>query len=519
MRGNNMPEWLKDAVFYEIYPQSFYDSDGDGIGDLQGIIQKLDYVRSLGCNALWLNPVFDSPFLDGGYDVRDYRKIAERYGTDEDMKQLLERAHQMGMHVLLDLVPGHTSDQHPWFLESSKAEENEYSGRYIWTSHAFEGIAGHPYISGMKERAGAYMLNFFASQPALNYGWLNRTESWMSAVDSPEALATREAMKEVMRYWLEFGCDGFRVDMADSLVKNDDENKSATAAIWLDIRNMLDREYPEAALVSEWSNPVQAVNGGGFHMDFYLDHHHNGYNTLLRDYETEGGDHSFFLKEGRGDIMRFLNDWLPKYHAVRENGYISMFTCNHDTPRPARTLSEREMKLFYGFLLTMPGVPFLYYGDEIGMKYLDVRTKEGGYQRTGSRTPMQWDSSKNHGFSVSDNPYLPTDPAPSAPTVQNQLEKEDSLLHTVRDLIRIRHAYPQLQAEGPFEVLYAMPHQFPFMYARGDMIIAVNPSGDTAEVPLEYDAEAVYMIGECRIAGNRLRMPEQSFIILQNKAG
>lgn len=514
-----MPEWLKDAVFYEIYPQSFYDTDSDGIGDLQGIIQKLDYVLSLGCNALWLNPVFDSPFLDAGYDVRDYKKIAERYGTNDDMKQLLETAHRKGIKVLLDLVPGHTSDQHPWFLESSRAEENEYSGRYIWTSHAFEGIAGHPYISGMKERSGAYMLNFFASQPALNYGWLNRTEKWMSAVDSPEALATREAMKDIMRFWLDMGCDGFRVDMADSLVKNDDENKSATAAVWRDIRNMLDREYPEAALVSEWSNPIQAVNAGGFHMDFYLDHHYNGYNTLLRDYETEGGDHSFFLKEGKGDIMRFLNDWLPKYNAVRENGYISMFTCNHDTPRPAATLSQTEMKLFYGFLLTMPGVPFLYYGDEIGMRYLDVRTKEGGYQRTGSRTPMQWNHGKNHGFSDSDEPYLPADQREDAPAVQDQLADSSSLLHTVMELTGIRHAYPQLQADAPFEVLYAMPHQFPFVYGRCDLIIAVNPSGDTVEVPLEYETEAVYMIGECEIRKQRLRMAEQSFVILKRKAG
>ena len=129
------------------------------------------------------------------------------------------------------------------------------------------------------------MLNFFASQPALNYGWLNRTEKWMSAVDAPEALATREAMKDVMRYWLEKGCDGFRVDMADSLVKNDDENKSATAAIWRDVRNMLDREYPDAAMVSEWSNPVLSLKAG-FHMDFLLDHDRHGYKALCRDWEN-----------------------------------------------------------------------------------------------------------------------------------------------------------------------------------------------------------------------------------------
>ena len=151
-----MPEWLKQAVFYEIYPPSFQDSNHDGIGDIPGMISRLDYIASLGCNALWINPCFDSPFLDGGYDIRDYKKVAPRYGTNDDLIRLFEEAHQRGIKVLLDLVPGHTSDQHPWFKASSQYEENEYSGRYVWTRHPFEGISGHPYISGMSERYGAY---------------------------------------------------------------------------------------------------------------------------------------------------------------------------------------------------------------------------------------------------------------------------------------------------------------------------------------------------------------------------
>ncbi len=214
-----MPTWLKDTVFYEIYPQSFYDTNGDGIGDLEGIIQKLDYIKELGCNALWINPMYDSPFMDAGYDVRDYKKVADRYGTNEDAYRLFEEAHKRGIKVLLDLVPGHTSDEHAWFNASKQPEENEFSSRYVWTNGAFVGVKDHPYMAGMSDRNGAYMLNFFASQPALNYGWLDRTESWMSAVDSPEAIATKEAMKDIMRFWLDHGADGFRVDMADSLVK------------------------------------------------------------------------------------------------------------------------------------------------------------------------------------------------------------------------------------------------------------------------------------------------------------
>ena len=514
-----MPEWLKDTVFYEIYPQSFRDTDGDGIGDLSGIIEKLDYVKDLGCNALWINPCFDSPFKDAGYDVRDYKKVAPRYGTNEDLVRLFNTAHEKGIRVLLDLVPGHTSDQHEWFIESQKYEPNEYSGRYVWTSGAFEGIGGHPYISGMTERYGAYMLNFFASQPALNYGWLDRTQKWMSAVDSPEALATREALKDIMRFWLDQGCDGFRVDMADSLVKNDDHHKSATAAIWRDVRNMLDRDYPEAALVSEWSNPEQAINGGGFHMDFYLDHWHNGYNALLRDYECNEEDNSFFRCKAKQDIMRFLDDYLPKYKATKDNGYISIFTCNHDTPRPARTLSDRELKLAYAFILTMPGVPFIYYGDEIGMKYLDIRSKEGGYHRTGSRTPMQWDSSKNHGFSdaAEDMLYLPVDPDPDAPTVETQKADPDSLYNVTKQLTALRHRYADLQADGSFRPVYAVKETLPFVWERGNLLLAVNPSKGGLKVRLDEirGRKPVYVIGSAVIENDVLIIGSQSFAVFE----
>lgn len=512
------PTWLADAVFYEIYPQSFQDSNGDGIGDLQGIIQRLDYVAELGCNALWINPCFDSPFMDAGYDVRDYKQVAPRYGTNADAVRLFEEAHGRGIRVLLDLVPGHTSDQHPWFKESARAEPNELSGRYIWTRKAFEGMEGRPYIAGMTERAGAYLLNFFASQPALNYGWLNPSQPWMSAVDSPEALATREALKDAMRFWLDLGCDGFRVDMADSLVKNDDDRKSATSAIWRDIRAMMDESYPEAALVSEWSNPALALCDAGFHMDFYLDHHYNGYNTLLRDYETEDGDHSYFRAGAGGDIRRFLQDYLPKYERSRECGYISMFTCNHDTPRPARTLSPAELKLAYAFILTMPGVPFIYYGDEIGMRYLDVRTKEGGYQRTGSRTPMQWNRAGNMGFSTApaDRLYVPVDAREDAPCVEDQLADAGSLLWEVRRLVALRHAHTDLQADAVFEVVNDDEEGAPFVYRRGEMILAVNPTLQEKRYTDEALAgkAVVYRIGPASAGDGCLTMPAQSFAVL-----
>ena len=164
-----LPKWLSDAVFYEIYPQSFQDTNGDGIGDIPGMIQRLDYIKSLGCNAIWVNPWYDSPFGDAGYDVRDYKKIAPRYGTNDDAKNFFDAAHARGMHVLIDLVPGHTSIEHPWFRASMQPEENEYSDRYIWTNSIWEST-DLACIRGISQRDGSAAVNFFSNQPALNYG-------------------------------------------------------------------------------------------------------------------------------------------------------------------------------------------------------------------------------------------------------------------------------------------------------------------------------------------------------------
>ena len=166
------PSWLAKAVFYQVYPQSFYDANGDGIGDLQGIIEKLDYIQSLGCNAIWINPCFVSPFHDAGYDIADYYKIAPRYGTKADMKRLFKKAAKRQIKVCLDFVPGHTSIEHPWFRESCKPIRNEYTNRYIWTNSVWDsGCENMTFIKGVADRDGNYASNFFSSQPALNYGY------------------------------------------------------------------------------------------------------------------------------------------------------------------------------------------------------------------------------------------------------------------------------------------------------------------------------------------------------------
>ncbi len=513
--------WLQNAVFYEIYPQTFFDSNHDGIGDLQGIIEKLPYVKSLGCNALWLNPCFDSPFKDAGYDVRDYKKVAPRYGTNEDLKELFRVAHSLGIRVLLDLVPGHTSEEHAWFRESGKEEENDLSGRYIWTANAFCRGDGMPFIGGEMPRNATYIINFFKSQPALNYGYREIHESWQKPIDHPDCLATREAMKDVMRFWLDAGCDGFRVDMADSLVKNDGNEKLATMEVWKDIAGAIHAEYPEAALVSEWNNPRQALNCG-FDMDFYLDWRGNGYSVLLRDYDIPafgqefGENNSYFKKTATRDMSRFLEDYLPQFQATQDRGLWCFITGNHDTLRVAPMLDETERKLAYSFLFTMPGAPFLYYGDEIGMPYRWVRTKEGGYQRTGSRTPMQWKPGKNLGFSQAEESalYLPVGESENAPTVEGQEQDPDSFLHFMRRLIALRQAHGDLGNYSPFTVYSAEPGSRLFAYKRGKLLLVVNPSAEALELALDGKYEILYQVGSPEL-GEKLTMNAQSFVVLK----
>ncbi len=198
---NKVPSWLNDAIFYEIYPQSFYDTNGDGIGDINGIIAKLDYIKDTGFNALWLNPCFESPFKDAGYDVADYYKVAARYGKNDDLYRLFDEAHKRGIRILLDLVPGHTSNECKWFKQSCLPEKNEYSDRYIWTDCVWERPPQYPLVAGDADRDGCYMLNFFLSQPALNFGFNKITHpAWQISYTDKRVKGTFDEMLNVMRF-------------------------------------------------------------------------------------------------------------------------------------------------------------------------------------------------------------------------------------------------------------------------------------------------------------------------------
>ena len=493
------PEWTHQAVFYKIYPQTFCDSNGDGIGDLNGIIQKLDHVKGLGADAIWINPFFDSPFHDAGYDIRDYAKVAPRYGTNADAKRLFDEAHRRGLKVLFDYVISYTAIDHPWFVESCKQTPNRFSNWYVWNDNAWkmeEDQFPNRFIQGYGQRNGNYLRNFYWCQPALNFGFANPDpeKKWQLPTDHPDVLAMREELKKVLRYWMDMGADGFRADMAGALVKGSGSDPH-TKKFWTEIRQIMRTDYPRAFMVSEWSYPKDALDGA-FHADFF--HWFEGYNDLtqkeswriLNGY-SEG--HSFFDKEGKGNIANFLTRYMDQLNATKTKGYIVLPLGNHDNARLNVERGAEDLEIIMAFGITMPGVPFIYYGNEIGMRQLhDMPQVEGAYKpRAGARTPMQWTLGRNRGFSAADPSrlYLPVDTTAGAPNVKSQDKDPNSLLNRVRRLIRLKHDEPALAAYAEFVPLYAKENAYPFVYARVNgkdaVLVILNPSASLGAADFE----------------------------------
>lgn len=494
-------QWLEDAVFYNIYPQSFYDSNNDGIGDLNGITEKLDYVKDMGFTAIWLNPFYESPFGDGGYDVSDFYKVAPRYGCNDDFVNLVKKAHRLGIKVVIDLVAGHTSIECEWFKKSRMLEKNEYTNRYIWTDH-WNNSYGGKCLGGLSDRNACVMKNYFYFQPALNYGFANIDDpSWQLPPDHPDCRAAKAELINIMEYWINMGCDGFRVDMAASVIKNDYDG-TVTRAFWNEIRDIFERKYPECVLISEWSNPTEAINAG-FHIDFLIHFCYKSYTSLFRAEEGRNVNNgflgkSFFDKDGNGSIENFLSDYLREYDATKDKGYISIPTGNHDIPRISLGRTKEELEVAYTFIMTMPGVPFVYYGDEIGMRYIEGLSKEGGFNRTGSRTPMQWNNNINHGFSSAseDKLYLPVDASSDAPNVEEQLKDDSSLLNVTKKLIEIRRGTKALSAEGSIKFLNRKHNGYPLIYERSydneKYIICINPTDKEMDYDMDIEFETVF---------------------------
>ena len=526
----SQPSWLSDAVFYQIYPSSYQDTDGNGIGDIAGIISRLDYIKSIGVNAIWLNPVYVSGWTDGGYDVIDFYRVDKRFGTNSDLVELISQAHERGIKVVMDLVAGHSSDQCEWFLQSKEAPNLRYSDYYIWPSFKPEGggrTQGGSLDDAVRNNASAsllskfvatdaprgpyYIKNFFDTQPALNFGFANPDPShpWEQAVDAPGPMAMRRELKNIISFWMDKGVDGFRVDMAASLVKNDPD-KSATIRLWKeDLMKWFGQEYPEGVLIAEWFNPAQSIEAG-FDLDFFCHDGQYNYSSLFffnnrrRPGAGSAPSGPYFDEAGNGGLKEWYDLYTYQYDAVKGKGYVCMPTGNHDFNRmctEGRTKPE-DLKVAMTFLLTMPGVPFIYYGDEIGLKQNpQAPSTDGSGFRAGCRIPMLWDGTANAGFSTApiEKIYIPQDPDPDRMTVEKAEADPKSLLHYVRGLLKLRSEHPALGADASWRLVSPLDQPYPMVYEReykGERCcVVINPSAKAVSVTVPSEGSKPQLIG------------------------
>lgn len=563
------PDWLRDGVIYQVYPSSYKDSDGNGIGDIRGVISELDYIESLGVRAIWFNPLFVSGWIDGGYDVIDFYRVDPRFGTNNDLVELIRKAHDKGIKVMLDLVAGHTSDKHPWFRQSAEDTNLQYSDYYIWSDRLTDKKAEQDLETMLKDpdymqntlgkwmksgypRDKYYYKNFYACQPALNYGFANPDPDhpWEQGVDAPGPRAVRQELKDIIAFWYDKGVDGFRVDMASSLVKND-KDKKEILNLWREVREWSDKNYPDHVLMAEWGSPKYCL-AAGYNVDMDLNNT-KGHNRRLyfdRKHQADGG--VYFSLDGGQPSVRDLygNPWpedkidrtttpadmLKEYYdyftdcveSTSEMGYFATISGNHDHLRinvgPRNT--PEQLKVMLSWILTMP-LPILYYGDEIGMRSLvDMPNVEGanhnGKERAGARTPMQWNSGVNAGFSTCspDDIYLPVCPewtpansypqylawkneyacgragttAPGNITVESQDDDPNSLLNWTRSLIALRKEHGALWADSRFIPIFNAENPYPMVYLRTDgeesILVALNPTAEPRKLSLSSEISA-----------------------------
>lgn len=515
-----MADWVKDSVIYQIYPVSFFDSNGDGIGDLQGIKQKLSYVQDLGANVIWLSPIYKSPFKDGGYDVQDYYSIDKKFGTMQDFEEMLSIAHEKGIRVLMDLVIGHTSDKHPWFLQSKKAKRNEYSDYYVWTNSTFASSS----VNGMAPRNGNYMTNYYSFQPKLNYGFAKVEEQagqgqytfdeWKMRYDDKRLEPLKEEIRKIICFWLDKGVDGFRVDLAMNMIKGADEKLCAW--FWNKFIPFAKDKYPDCCFLAEFGHPEVSWECG-FDID-YFNHESVGYNELFRGEKGtnilpafEKGN-SFFGNAGKGDIrpfIQYLQTLVEKYGNGKCWAIPSGF---HDIVRLAEQKSEGVLKCIFAFLLTFKNVPQIYYGDEIGIKHNFSVNKDGGYIRTGARTPMQWTDGKHRGFTTATRAYLPVGKQKGI-SVEAQAKRENSLLNTVKKLIALRKEYPVLRFDAETQVKNA---GYPLCYTRTlngqKATVLINPTDKPYTVREKYDRVLFNDGGS--VQGDTITLNVESFVVL-----
>src|ERR1022692_142744 len=492
------PLWYKDAIIYQVHVRTFCDSNGDGIGDFQGLDQKLDYLKELGINALWLMPFFPSPLRDDGYDIADYYSVHSSYGTLEDFKVFLQSAHERGIRVIIEMVLNHTSDQHPWFQKSRSSRENPRRDWYVWsaTDTRYQGTRIIFLDTELSNWAwdpvskAYYWHRFFSHQPDLNF-------------DNP---AVREETWNVMKFWLEMGVDGFRLDAVPYLVEREGtncENLPETHAILKELRQKLDEQFPGRMLLAEanqWPADLRPyfADGNEFHMAFHfplmprmfmgvkLEDRKPITEILQQTPEIPPScqwclflrNHDELTLEMVTDLERdYMNDSYASDKAMRLNLGIRRRLA------PLLDNDRRRIALMNGMLMSFPGTPTIYYGDEIGMGD-NVNLGD----RNGVRTPMQWTGDRNAGFSSADPEklYAPLihDPVYSsqAVNVYSQRRTQHSLLNWMARLIAVRKT-TNVFGSGTIEFLYPANHRI-LAYVRklgNETILVVNNLSDAAQ--------------------------------------
>jgi alpha-glucosidase len=468
--------WWQRGIVYQIYPLSFHDSNGDGKGDLSGIRERLDYLEWLGIDAIWISPIYPSPMADFGYDVSDYCNIAPMFGTLADFQKLVEDVHRRGMKVILDFVPNHTSDQHPWFVESRSSRDNPRRDWYIWRD---PGPGGGPPTNWLSQfggpaweydaRTGQYYYHaFLKAQPDLN--WRN-----------PEV---RCAMYDVIRFWLERGVDGFRIDVLWHLIKDDQFRDNPPNPGYQpgdsEHRRLLERyttDRPEIhELVAEMREVFESYNERVMIGEIYLP-----VERLVAYYGLDRpGVHlpfNFQLIQApwnAGEIDRMIVEYD---RAVPDEEWPNWVLGNHDQHRIATRVGAAQARVAGMLLLTLRGTPTLYYGDEIGMEDVQIpgdrvqdpyeKNQPGlGLGRDPQRTPMQWDATPNAGFTTGE-PWLPVADNYLARNVKALSADPSSILSFYRALIRLRHERRALNVGSYREVL-----------CEGNIMVFERASGD-----------------------------------------
>lgn len=448
---NHTPWWQK-AIIYQIYPRSYQDSNGDGIGDLKGILSRLDHLQWLGIDAIWLSPIFPSPMADFGYDVSDYTGVHEIFGNLNDLETLIEAAHKRGIKLLLDLVPNHTSNEHPWFLESRSSRDNPKRNWYIWQDtipNNWLSVFGGNAWEWDELTQQYYYHAFLKEQPDLN--WRN-----------PEV---QEAMFNVMRFWLNKGIDGFRVDVLwfifkDEQLRNNPPNPDYTQYMpdYDQLLPVYSTDQPEVQDITRKMRSVLEEYEGDRVLiaEVYLP-----INELMVYYGVDNkGAHlpfNFLLLSLPWDAMQIATTIDHYEGALPPQSWPNWVLSNHDRPRIASRVGAEQAKVATMLLLTLRGTPTIYYGDEIGMRdvaipFNEIKDPQGlnmpdkNLSRDPSRTPMQWDNTQHAGFSKTKNtPWLRLDKAYARMNVEEQKNNPHSMLTLYKKLIAIRKTESALE--------------------------------------------------------------------------